>query len=253
MHALQSLSIDQNSSHRQNHGTGSVRKYPKRKRGETYFDNVKNFVTESQQLFDIFDHDEARRTELEIKRKLKMTEKEYWFYEDQKSPRAAKCLNIKEKLTNSNIRFVKRISNPVSKSSTDVPSTSAETMPSSASESESEMSSIASVDTINFEPFSKSARLCQNRESYRNLAQCCDRFIISDRVKATLATSVLMDHGLVNSTNHTLAIDRNKLRRERKKFRLEHQEKEDQHFQYVDWIYSIHRWQKECNLNDIQK
>ena len=139
-----------------------VRKYPKRKRSETYFDNVKNFVTESQQLFDVFVHDKARRTELEIKHKLKMTEKEYWFYEDQKGPRAAKYLNIKEKLTDSDIRFVKRISNPVSKSSTDLPSTSAETMPSSASESESEMSSIASFGTINFEPPSKSARLCQN-------------------------------------------------------------------------------------------
>ena len=107
-----------------------------------------------------------------------MTEKEYWFYEDQKGSRAAKCLNIKEKLTDFDIRFVKRISNPVSISSTDLPSTSAETMPSSASESESEMNSIASVDTINFEPPSKSTRLCQNRESYRNLAQCCDRFSI---------------------------------------------------------------------------
>ena len=43
-----------------------LRKYPKRKKGETYFDNVKNFVTESQQLFDIFVHDKARRTELVI-------------------------------------------------------------------------------------------------------------------------------------------------------------------------------------------
>ena len=108
----------------------------RKQRGETYFDNVKNFVTESQQLFDIFVYDKARRTELEIKHKLKKTEKEYWFYEDQKDPRAAKCLNIEEKLTDSDIRFVKRISNPVSKSSTDLPSTSAETMPSSASERE---------------------------------------------------------------------------------------------------------------------
>ena len=103
-------------------------------------------------------------------------------------------------------------------------------MLSSASQSKSEMSSIASVDTINYEPSSKSARLRQNRESYRNLAQCCDRFNISDRVGAALATSVLMDHGLVNSTDHTSAIARNKLRREREKFRLEIQEKEDQHF-----------------------
>ena len=201
-----------------------LRKYPIRKKGETYFDNVKNFVIESQQLFDIFVHDEATRTELEIKHKLKMTEKEYWFYEDQKGPRAAK--QLQEKLTGSDACFVKRISNPVSKSSTDVPSTSAEIMPSSASESESEMSSIATVDTINFEPLSKSARLCQNRESYRNLAQCCDQFNISDRVGAALATSFLMDHGLVNDSNHTLAIDRNKLRREREQFRFEIQEED---------------------------
>ena len=106
---------------------------------------MKNFVTESQQLFDIFVHDKARRTELEIKHKLKMTEKEYWFFEDQKGTKTAKCLNIKEKLADSDIRFVTKISNPVSKSSTDLPSTCAETMPSSASDSESEMSSIASL------------------------------------------------------------------------------------------------------------
>ena len=52
-----------------------------------------------------------------------------------------------------------------------------------------------------------------------------------------LPLSVLMDHGPVNSTDRTFAIDGNKLRRG-EKFRHEIQEEEDQHFQYVDGIYT---------------
>ena len=35
-----------------------------------------------------------------------------------------------------------------------------------------------------------------------------------------------------------MAFDRNELKREREKFRLEIQEEEDQHFQYVDGMYT---------------
>ena len=68
MDALHSLSIDQKSSPDKIMALvqelSKLKKYPKRKRGETYFDNVKNFVPESQQLFDVFVHalDEQNRT-----------------------------------------------------------------------------------------------------------------------------------------------------------------------------------------------
>lgn len=215
---------------------GKLRKYPKRKKVETYCNNVKKFVAKSDELFDIFIHDKAKLATFEIKHKLKMTEQEYWFYEDQKGPRSAKCLNIKEKLTGSDFRFARRILNyPINETPPDIPSTSADTMVYSATESE--ISSVDSTDTTIFEPPVKSAKLCQNRQSYRNLAKCCDRYNLSDRVGAALATSVLMDHGLVSNTNQSFAIDRNKLRREREKYRFEIQPEEDQLFQHVDGIY----------------
>jgi len=181
-----------------------LKKYPRSKRGKTYFKNVQNFVTESQKLFDIFVHDNAKRRELETKFKLKMTEQEYWFYEDQKGPRAAKCLNSKEKLSESDLRFARRASSATATNFlTDQPSTSSDAMLSSGSDSE--LSSIDSTDTTLYEPPLKSVKLGQNRQSYRNLAQCCDRYNVSDRVGAALATSVLMDHGVVTDADQTLA------------------------------------------------
>ena len=110
-----------------------LKKYPKKKRGITYFENV---VDESHKLFDIFVHDNAKRRELESRHKLKMTEQEYWFYEDQKGPRAEKCLNTKEKITESDLRFARRVSGPpLTKFLPCQPSISAETMPSSESDS----------------------------------------------------------------------------------------------------------------------
>ena len=165
-----------------------LKKYPKKKRGKTYFENVQNFVDESHKLFDIFVHDNAKRREFESRHKLKMTKQEYWFYEDQKGPRAAKCLNIKEKLTESDLGFARTVSGPpLTEFLPCQPSTSAETMPSF--ESDSEMSSVESTDTTLYEPPLKSLKLCQNRHPYRNLAQCFDRYNVSDRVGATLATT----------------------------------------------------------------
>ena len=104
--------------------------------------------------------------------------------------------------------------------------------------SESQESS-GSCSDVDFEP---SAKLCmfehgQNRQSYYELARCCDRYNISDRAGAALATSVLIDHGLVSERDQTLAVDRSKLRREREKKRFEVPAEEERFFEMVDVIY----------------
>ena len=55
----------------------------------------------------------------------------------------------------------------------------------------------------------------QNLEDYFYLAQCCNRYNIFDRAGAALATSVLVDHGIIEPSHMKLVFDQNKLQRER--------------------------------------
>lgn len=61
----------------------------------------------------------------------------------------------------------------------------------------------------------------QMRLKLPNLAQICDRFGVSDRAGAAVATSVLQDVGLITEEDSSSIVDRNKLRRERKRKRIE--------------------------------
>ena len=56
----------------------------------------------------------------------------------------------------------------------------------------------------------------QNRSSLREVAVTCERFGISDRAGAAIATAALKAFGIVTDTNKTNVIDPSKLRRERK-------------------------------------
>ena len=75
----------------------------------------------------------------------------------------------------------------------------------------------------------------QNREQYFHLAQCCDRYNISDR--AALATSVLINHGIIEPNDTKVVIDRSKLGRERMRHREEMRKEEKELFGKVDGIY----------------
>ena len=77
----------------------------------------------------------------------------------------------------------------------------------------------------------------QNREQYFYLAQCCDRYNISDRAGAAFATSVLIDHGIIEPNDTKFVIDRSKLRRERMRHREEMRKEEKELFGKVDGIY----------------
>jgi len=56
----------------------------------------------------------------------------------------------------------------------------------------------------------------QMRKSLPKVAKLCDRFCVSDRAGAAIATAVLEDFGIVSQDEPTNVIDRYKLRRERK-------------------------------------
>ncbi|GBM39369.1 hypothetical protein AVEN_126504-1 [Araneus ventricosus] len=57
----------------------------------------------------------------------------------------------------------------------------------------------------------------QNRLDFPTLARECDRYGISDRAAASFASSVLQDIGIVHEGETSHVVDRNKIRRQRKK------------------------------------
>ncbi|GBM19916.1 hypothetical protein AVEN_2860-1 [Araneus ventricosus] len=57
----------------------------------------------------------------------------------------------------------------------------------------------------------------QNRLDFPTLARECDRYRISDREAASFASAVLQDIGIVPEGETSHMIDRNKIRRQRKK------------------------------------
>lgn len=64
-----------------------------------------------------------------------------------------------------------------------------------------------------------SAEAGQMRIPLQNLAKEADRYGISDRATASLATAVLIDFGIITKDDQSLVIDKNKVRRERIKLR----------------------------------
>ena len=167
-----------------------------------------------------------------------MDENDYAFYENQNGPRQGKCTNAVEKLAESDLNFIKKVTSKEK----DVPSTSSITFDSAcdmtmtkigSDTSESEESSSASSINVLF----SNQQIEQNRSSLRKVAVTCERFDISDRAAATIATATLKAFGIVTDTNKTNVMDRSKLRREKQKYREEIQKDEELQFGAVDGIY----------------
>ncbi|GBM53257.1 hypothetical protein AVEN_128423-1 [Araneus ventricosus] len=72
-------------------------------------------------------------------------------------------------------------------------------------------SSYADTDVITLEYQS------QNRLDFPTLARECDRYGISDRAAVSFANAVLQDIGIVHEGETSHVVDRNKIRRQRKK------------------------------------
>lgn len=91
----------------------------------------------------------------------------------------------------------------------------------------SESSSSENVDSDeSFAPSKSEQRSFTRRESRNTtnvqvLAEACDRTGISDRAAALIASSVLQDAGVISEETKSSVIDRNKLRRARKRCRSE--------------------------------
>jgi len=77
----------------------------------------------------------------------------------------------------------------------------------------------------------------RNRMEWPNLAVMSERYQLSDRASAVVANAALKDAGLIADLDKTYVIDRNKLRREREKYRNIVREDEAIFYKFIDRIY----------------
>ncbi|CAH1110779.1 unnamed protein product [Psylliodes chrysocephalus] len=86
----------------------------------------------------------------------------------------------------------------------------------------SESSSTSEIDFQIDGPSTSKARQTDLRGvDFRNLAEACDRTGVSNRCASFLANAVLQDLGVVSRNDPSKLLNRNKLRRERKRRRSE--------------------------------
>ena len=83
-------------------------RYPKKKRGASFLEKEAEFLSDIDKLFDVFCNDNDQRRRLEKDHKLRMTDEDFVFYEDQKSRRIGKCLDVALPLTSSDQKFIRR-------------------------------------------------------------------------------------------------------------------------------------------------
>lgn len=84
---------------------------------------------------------------------------------------------------------------------------------------------------------SENTRPCQMRLPLPHLAKEADRYGISDRAAASLATAVLIDVGFVSKEDQSFVIDKNKVHRERQKLRENLQRGVKQSHKFITGIY----------------
>ena len=89
----------------------------------------------------------------------------------------------------------------------------------------------------------------QMRQSLSCLAPACDRYMVSDRSAAAIASAILEDVGLIYSEDQTKVIDRNKIRRERGKRRENVKSKEVE----ITSLYYDGRKDKTMKVNGKQR
>jgi len=77
----------------------------------------------------------------------------------------------------------------------------------------------------------------QNRIEWPNIAMMSERYQLSVRASAAAANAALKDAGLITDLDKTYVIDKNKLQRERQKYRNIFNEEETIFYEFIDGIY----------------
>ena len=178
------------------------------------------FLRDIEEWFDIFCNDQKQRQKLEEINKLKMNEDDFAFYENQIDPRKRKCLDVVEPIDQSNINFLQKMSQKQSNSNNTVSTSSANIVVIGfQSDTSTSQNSEISVSFDSELPCSSKSILQQNRVTLKELAMVCERYEVSDRAGAAIASATLKAFGIVTKEDKRYVVDRSKLRRERQKYR----------------------------------
>ena len=168
-----------------------------------------------------------------------MHEDEFAFYEDQIGPRKRKCLDVVEPIDHCDTNFLQKMSQKQSNSNNTVLTSSANIDIVIGFESDTSATENSEI-SVSFDSalpcFSKSI-LQQNRVTLKELAMFCERYEVSDRANAAIASATLKAFGIVTEEDKRYVVDRSKLRRERQRYREEIRNKEQELFELVDSIF----------------
>ena len=86
-------------------------------------------------------------------------------------------------------------------------------------------------------PCSSKSILQQNGVTLKELAMDCERYEVSDRAGAAIASATLKAFEIVTEEDKRYVVDRSKLQRGRQKYREEIRNKEQELFELVDSIF----------------
>ena len=106
-----------------------------------------------------------------------------------------------------------------------------------ASDTSTSKNSEISVSFDSASPCSSKSILQQNRVTLKELAMVCERYEVSDRAGAAIASATLKAFGIVTEEDKRSVVDRSKLQSERQKYRKEIKNKEQELFELVDSIF----------------
>ena len=176
------------------------------------------FLRDIKKLFDIFCNDPKQRRKLEEINKLRMNEDNFAFYEDQIGPRKRNCLDAVEPIDQSDINFFQKMPQKQSNSNNTVSTSSSNIDIVIGFESDTSTSGNPEI-SVSFDsalPYSSKSILQQNQVTLKELAMACERYEVSDRAGATIASATLKAFGIVAEEDKRYVVDKSKLRREGK-------------------------------------
>ena len=179
----------------------------------TFNCNMTKFLCDIEELFDIFCTDQKQRQKLEEINKLKMNEDDFAFYEDQIGPRKRKCLDVVVPIDQSDINFLQKMSQKQSNSNNIVSTSSAniDVVIGFESDTSTSENSEISVSFNSALPCSSKSILQQNRVALKELAIVCERYKVSDRADAAIASATSKGFGIVTEEGKRYVVDRSKL------------------------------------------
>ena len=161
-----------------------------------------------------------------------LNEDDFAFYKDQIGPRKRKCLDVVEPIDQSDINFLQKMSQKQSNSNNAISTSSAniDIVIGFQSDTSTSRNSEISISFDSALPCSSKSILQQNRVTLKELAMVCERYEVSDRAGTAIASATLKAFGIVTEEDKRYVVDRNKLRRERQKYREEIRNKEQELF-----------------------